>query len=449
MATKTASLTLRQEANAIEKTSYGPWVFEIQPSTANADRWGDRITLTVSAPHRTRTDTYTSGATKQTTEYASSGTIALTCSSSTAFALQKTSLPIGGGTVDVVVSNNMTPNQKSATITASVSSLSISDTSIITQTAGQKEYGSVDFDVTVDVANLPWVSGMVVNVKGSSPARREYTWNGVGETLYEAIDNPQYAWSLSNTGVGVLLPTTGTNTTLTMSSNTGSDPRSFTVNATLDGVTNSSPTITQQQYRGNVTFSVPSSSDGNVLLKEPASGRVLYTVEPGTSASIAANFTYKAAAAPVSGKVVGCWYQNSFSEYSYYGLAEELDYVAGNAASTFNIGFKYGVPASSLSLSPSSISFLTSDGVNTQKFFYCTAAQDGVYVYPEYDTLNQHCSVQKPGLSGAVAVMTIGTTTGYYIGRINTGRWQDSIGFRCKNANGDIVTLATMTVTGN
>lgn len=448
MATKTASLTLRQEANAIESTSYGPWVFEIQPSTANADRWGDRITLNVSAPYRVRTDTYTSGATKETNEYASSGTISLS-SSNTAFQLQKTSLPIGGGTVDVVVSNNMTPNQKSAKITANVSGIGISASSTITQDAGQKEYGSVDFDVTVDVANLPWVSGMVVNVTGSSPARREYTWNGVGETLYEAIDNPQYAWSLSNTGVGVLLPTTGTNTTLTMSQNTGNDPRSFTVNATLDGVTKSSQTITQQQYRGNVTFSVPSSSDGNVLLKEPASGRVLYTVEPGTSASIAANFTYKAAAAPVSGKVVGCWYQNSFSEYSYYGLAEELDYVAGNAASTFNIGFKYGVPASSLSLSPSSISFLTSDGVNTQKFFYCTASQDGVFVYPDYNIIDKNCSVQNSGLSGALAIMQVGTETGFYIGRIKAGSWQDTIGFRCKNSNGDIVTIATMKVTGN
>lgn len=447
MATKTASLTLRQEANAIESTSYGPWIFAVEPTTSNADRWGDRITLNVSAPYRVRTDTYTSGATKETNEYASSGTISLS-SSNTAFKLQKTSLPIGGGTVDVVVSNNMTPNQKSAKITANVSGIGISASSTITQDAGQKEYGSVDFDVTVDVANLPWVSGMIVNVKGSSPARREYTWNGVGETLYEAIDNPQYAWSLSNTGVGVLLPITGTTTTLTMSQNTGNDPRSFTVNATLDGVTKSSPTITQQQYRGNVTFSVPSSSDGNVLLKEPASGRVLYTVEPGTSASIAANFTYKAAAAPVSGKVVGCWYQNSFSEYSYYGLAEELNYVAGNAASTFNIGFKYGVPASSLSLSPSSISFYSSDGVNTQKFFYCTASQDGVFVYPEI-AINPNCSVQNSGLSGALAIMQVGTETGFYIGRIKAGSWQDTIGFRCKNSNGDIVTIATMKVTGN
>ena len=448
MATKTASLTLRQEANAIESTSYGPWVFEIQPSTANADRWGERITLNVSAPYRERTDTYTSGATKQTNEYASSGSITLS-SSNTAFQLQKTSLPIGGGTVDVVVSNNMTPNQKSATITASVSSLSISDTCTITQTAGQKEYGSVDFDVTVDVANLPWVSGLVVNVTGSSPARREYTWNGVGETLYEAIDNPQYAWSLSNTSVGVLLPTTGTNTTLTMSQNTGNDLRSFTVKATLDSVTKSSPTITQQQYTGTMTFNVPSSAGGNVLLKDPFSGKVFYTISPGSSASIASNFSYVVTAVPVSGKVVGFWYNSAEpSEYNFYGLPDEIDYVSGGAGQSFTLGFVYGNPSTSITLSPNSITFSSSQGVNSQQFFYCTAPQDGVYVYPQ-TTANPNCTVQKSGLSGAVAVMTIGTTTGYYIGRINTGSWQDSIGFRCKNANGDIVTLATMTVTGN
>lgn len=448
MATKTASLTLRQEANAIESTSYGPWVFEIQPSTANADRWGERITLNVSAPYRERTDTYTSGATKQTNEYASSGSITLS-SSNTAFQLETTTVPIGGGIVDVVVSNNMTPNPKSAKITANVSGIGISASSTITQDAGQKEYGSVDFDVTVDVSNLPWVSGMVVNVTGSSPARREYTWNGVGETLYEAIDNPQYAWSLSNTSVGVLLPTTGTNTTLTMSQNTGNSSRSFTISATLQGVTKKSDLIVQQQYTGTMTFNVPSSAGGNVLLKDPFSGKVFYTISPGSSASIASNFTYKVAAAPVSGKVVGVWYQNSFSEYSYYGLPDEIDYISTGAGTTFSLGFVYGNPATSLSLSPNSISFSSSQGVNSQQFFYCTAAQDGVYVYPEYDTLNQNCSVQKSGLSGAVYVMEIGTQTGYYIGRIKTGSWQDSIGFRCKNANGDIVTLATMKVTGN
>lgn len=448
MATKVASLTLRQEANAIESTSYGPWIFAVEPTTANADRWGDRITLNVSAPYRVRTDTYTSGVTKQTNEYASSGSITLS-SSNTAFQLQKKSLPIGGGTVDVVVSNNMRPNQKSAKITANVRGIGISASSTITQDAGQKEYGSVDFDVTVDVANLPWVSGMVVNVKGSSPARREYTWNGVGETLYEAIDNPQYSWSLSNTDVGVLLPTTGTNTTLTMARNTGNSSRSFTISATLQGVTKKSDLIIQQKYTGTMTFNVPSSAGGNVLLKDPFSGKVFYTISPGSSASIASNFTYKVAAAPVSGKVVGVWYQNSFSEYSYYGLPDEIDYISTGAGTTFSLGFVYGNPAKSLSLSPNSISFSSSQGVNSQQFFYCTAAQDGVYVYPEYDTLNQNCSVQKSGLSGAVYIMEIGTQTGYYIGRIKTGSWQDSIRFRCKNANGDIVTLATMKVTGN
>lgn len=448
MATKTASLTLRQEANAIESTSYGPWVFEIQPSTANADRWGDRITLNVSAPYRVRTDTYTSGATKQTNEYASSGTISLS-SSNTAFQLQKTSLPIGGGTVDVVVSNNMGPNQKSAKITANVSGIGISASSTITQDAGQKEYGSVDFDITVDSTNLPWVSGMGVNVTGSNPARLEYTWNGVGETRYEAIDNPQYAWSLSNTSVGVLLPSTGPSTTVTMAGNTGNSSRSFTISATLQGVTKTSDLIVQQQYTGTMTFSVPSSAGGNVLLKDPFSGKVFYTISPGSSASIASNFTYKVAAAPVSGKVVGVWYQNSFSEYSYYGLPDEIDYISTGAGTTFSLGFVYGNPATSLSLSPNSISFSSSQGVNSQQFFYCTAAQDGVYVYPEYDTLNQNCSVQKSGLSGAVYVMEIGTQTGYYIGRIKAGSWQDTIGFRCKNSNGDIVTIATMKVTGN
>lgn len=448
MATKTASLTLRQEANAIESSSYGPWVFEIQPSTANADRWGERITLNVSAPYRVRTDTYTSGATKETNEYASSGTISLS-SSNTAFQLQKTSLPIGGGTVDVVVSNNMRPNQKSAKITANVSGIGISASSTITQDAGQKEYGSVDFDITVDSTNLPWVSGIVVSVSGSNPAKLEYTWNGVGETLYEAIDNPQYAWSLSDTSVGVLLPSTGPSTTVTMASNTGNSSRSFTISATLQGVTKTSDLIVQQQYTGTMTFSVPSSAGGNVLLKDPFSGKVFYTISPGSSASIASNFTYKVAAAPLSGKVVGVWYQNSFSEYSYYGLTDEIDYISTGAGTTFSLGFVYGNPATSLSLSPNSISFSSSQGVNSQQFFYCTAAQDGVYVYPEYDTLNQNCSVQKSGLSGAVYVMEIGTQTGYYIGRIKAGSWQDTIGFRCKNSNGDIVTIATMKVTGN
>lgn len=448
MATKTASLTLRQEANAIESSSYGPWVFEIQPSTANADRWGDRITLNVSAPYRVRTDTYTSGATKETNEYASSGTISLS-SSNTAFQLQKTSLPIGGGTVDVVVSNNMTPNQKSAKITANVSGIGISASSTITQDAGQKEYGSVDFDITVDSTNLPWVSGIVVKVSGSNPAKLEYTWNGVGETLYEAIDNPQYAWSLSDTSVGVLLPSTGPSTTVTMASNTGNSSRSFTISATLQGVKKTSDLIIQQQYTGTMTFNVPSSAGGNVLLKDPFSGKVFYTISPGSSASIASNFTYKVAAAPVSGKVVGVWYENSFSEYSYYGLPDEIDYISTGAGTKFSLGFVYGNPATSLSLSPNSISFSSSQGVNSQQFFYCTAAQDGVYVYPEYDTLNQNCSVQKSGLSGAVYVMEIGTQTGYYIGRIKAGSWQDTIGFRCKNSNGDIVTIATMKVTGN
>ena len=448
MAIKTASLTLRQEANAIESTSYGPWVFEIQPSTANADRWGERITLNVSAPYRERTDTYTSGATKQTNEYASSGSITLS-SSNTAFQLETTTVPIGGGIVDVVVSNNMTPNPKSATITANVSGIGISATSTITQDAGQKEYGSVDFDVTVDVANLPWVSGIVVNASGSNPARLEYTWNGVGETLYEAIDNPQYSWSLSNTSVGVLLPSTGPSTTVTMARNTGNSSRSFTVNATLDGVTKSSPTITQQQYTGTMTFSVPSSAGGNVLLKDPFSGKVFYTISPGSSASIASNFSYVVTAVPVSGKVVGFWYNSAEpSEYNFYGLPDEIDYVSGGAGQSFTLGFVYGNPSTSITLSPNSITFSSSQGVNSQQFFYCTAPQDGVYVYPQ-TTANPNCTVQKSGLSGAVAVMTIGTTTGYYIGRINTGSWQDSIGFRCKNANGDIVTLATMTVTGN
>lgn len=448
MATETTTLTLSQEANQIVSTSYGPWIFAVEPTTANADRWGDTITLNVSAPYRERTDIYTSGATKETNEYASSGTISLS-SSNTAFQLETTAVPIGGGIVDVVVSNNMTPNPKSATITANVSGIGISATSTITQDAGQKEYGSVDFDITVDSTNLPWVSDMVVNVKGSSPARREYTWNGVGETLYEAIDNPQYAWSLSNTGVGVLLPTTGTNTTLTMARNTGNSSRSFTISATLQGVTKTSDLIIQQKYTGTMTFNVPSSAGGNVLLKDPFSGKVFYTISPGSNASIASNFTYKVAAAPVSGKVVGVWYQNSFSEYSYYGLPDEIDYISTGAGTTFSLGFVYGNPATSLSLSPNSISFSSNQGVNSQQFFYCTAAQDGVYVYPEYDTLNQNCSVQKSGLSGAVYIMEIGTQTGYYIGRIKTGSWQDTIGFRCKNSNGDIVTIATMKVTGN
>lgn len=448
MATETTTLTLSQEANQIVSTSYGPWIFAVEPTTANADRWGDTITLNVSAPYLERTDTYTSGATKQTNEYASSGSITLS-SSNTAFQLKTTTVPIGGGIVDVVVSNNMTPNQKSATITANVSGIGISATSTITQDAGQKEYGSVDFDITVDSTNLPWVSGIVVNVSGSNPAQLEYTWNGVGETLYEAIDNPQYSWSLSDTSVGVLLPSTGTSTTVTMASNTGNSSRSFTISATLQGVTKTSDLIIQQQYTGTMTFSVPSSAGGNVLLKDPFSGKVFYTISPGSSASIASNFTYKVAAAPVSGKVVGVWYQNSFSEYSYYGLPDEIDYISTGAGTTFSLGFVYGNPATSLSLSPNSMSFSASQGVNSQQFFYCTAAQDGVYVYPEYDTLNQNCSVQKSGLSGAVYIMEIGTQTGYYIGRINTGSWQDSIGFRCKNANGDIVTLATMTVTGN
>ena len=448
MATKRASLTLRQEANAIESTSYGPWIFAVEPTTANADRWGDTITLNVSAPYRERTDIYTSGATKKTNEYASSGTISLS-SSNTAFQLQKTSLPIGGGTVDVVVSNNMRPNQKSAKITANVSGIGISATSTITQDAGQKEYGSVDFDITVDSTNLPWVSGIVVSASGSNPARLEYTWNGVGETLYEAIDNPQYSWSLSDTSVGVLLPSTGPSNAVTMARNTGNSSRSFTISATLQGVTKKSDLIIQQQYTGTMTFNVPSSAGGNVLLKDPFSGKVFYTISPGSSASIASNFTYKVAAAPVSGKVVGVWYQNSFSEYSYYGLPDEIDYISTGAGTTFSLGFVYGNPATSLSLSPNSISFSSSQGVNSQQFFYCTAAQDGVYVYPEYDTLNQNCSVQKSGLSGAIYIMEIGTQTGYYIGRIKTGSWQDTIGFRCKNSNGDIVTIATMKVTGN
>ena len=436
---KSNELTLTQAANSL---IYGTISFSNIPSTVDFEPGSNQYSVNTSVALAKVTTSYSSGSSGSTLTLSKSEIKATIKTSKNGFSLDSPT----NSYYRVAVTNNESESERNGfviTLTASKGGKTATFNQTFNQGAGVKNYTSIDFSVSVDKVNVPWTSGVGISAVGSVVVG-SYKWNNEGSIHNENI-NASFSWSTSNSDVGVLLPTSGKNTTLTMTQHNGSTNRVFTINATYKGVTKSSPSITQQKYTGSMTFSVPSSSQP-VVFRDPIGGGIIYTIQPGNNRSIASNFTYKLSTNLEEGEVVGYWYRNYEAENNLYGVPNEIDYISSGAGSSITIGCNIGKISSRVSISPNPVQLT---GTN-QSPAYMTTTNDDVYIYPYVDDLSPKCSVQNSGLSRSLSVIKCNSTSLYYVGLTNssygTTRWSQTIKLRSKDIEGNIIDLGEIVV---
>ena len=150
--------------------------------------------------------------------------------------------------------------------------------------------------------------------------------------------------------------------------------------------------------------------------------------------------------------VVGYWFKGTLPNVynDLVAIPDEWTYTTGNAGSAaVTMGVKMGKPTTSLAPNPSTMAFASSELIGAQKAFYPIPSQDGVYIYPRWDSnYPSAVSLQESGLADSLPAASVGASSTLFIGRNLGGTFSGNMVLRSKVQGGELQDMATINITG-